>query len=108
MLLSAFFSIDARNQCSKRFDWFIHFQLRKPKIHFTSWTDIWQVDVKLFLLLSVLTTLLVPGQCYDEKVFDVKQLMERIETLEQCQVATENRHQRELNALRSKLQGKFF
>ena len=57
------------------------------------------------LLLSVFMVLLVQVQSYDENVFDVKELMTRIEALERRQVAMENRHQRELNELRGKLQG---
>ena len=57
------------------------------------------------LLLSVFMVVLVQVQSYDENVFDVKELMTRIEALERRQVAMENRHQRELNELRGKLQG---
>ena len=60
--------------------------------------------MKLLLLITV-TVLLVKVQSYDEDVFDVKQLMSRIEALERRQVAMENRHQTELSELRSKLLG---
>ena len=80
------------------------FSITKTKIYTISWTDILQVSMKLLLLITV-TVLLVQVQSYDEDVFDVKQLMSRIEGLERRQVAMENRHQTELSELRSKLQG---